>query len=165
MYLSCDSTLVLPTSSDIPPICDYLVTENPSLRDYNSPSALSIPGVLAKEIVLNLAIMQDYKHGKWIIYRSGEAANVLWRKLDKACKEGRLDKYVRVTTHHNARGGTFVFCVYTRDFTNKEDVMKIRAVLRSMGVAEKIRYKPDIYTALGIYHGSVPGLAASLYEE
>ena len=44
-----------------------------------------------------------------------------------------------------------VICVYTYDYTDKEDVMKIREALRNIGIKNKIPYKTDNATIKGQY--------------
>ena len=58
---------------------------------------------------------------------------------------------------------THVICVYTEDFTNKEQVRAVEKGLRKVGVTSVMRYKPDVYTTLGIYRDNPWGLKPTLY--
>ena len=58
---------------------------------------------------------------------------------------------------------TRVICIYTEDYTNVEDVMRIRRELRSMGINELLYYKPDIYTKFDIYCNNPYQIKASVY--
>jgi len=44
-----------------------------------------------------------------------------------------------------------VICVYTYDWTDKEDVKRIRQELRDLGITRKIPYKADRETLSGKY--------------
>ncbi|OLL28144.1 hypothetical protein BTH42_29695 [Burkholderia sp. SRS-W-2-2016] len=44
-----------------------------------------------------------------------------------------------------------VICVYTRDWTDKQDLLRVREVLRSLGFVEELGYKRDIDTQNRVY--------------
>lgn len=46
---------------------------------------------------------------------------------------------------------TKVICVYTYDWTDKEDVQRVRQELRQLGITSKIPYKADVDTYAGRY--------------
>ena len=50
-----------------------------------------------------------------------------------------------------ANSNTKVICVYTYDWTDEEDVMRIRQELRQLGITRKIPYKADEDTESGKY--------------
>jgi hypothetical protein len=166
MYLDCKGIDIPPTSSTIPEECEYLLSSSEYHGDYNCSEQISRPPLIDKQVVHNLASAYGHVHGKWLIFRDIAHVGNMWRKIDIACRSGKLDRYARVTTlHHHAKKGSYVISVYTRNMFDRDDVMRIRGVLRNLGVMEKIRYKPDIYTALGLYYGIVPGFSASMYED
>ena len=57
-----------------------------------------------------------------------------------------------------------VICVFTENWTDKDDVMRVEKELRSLGVTGVIRYKPDLYTHLNLYHGNKYGIKTTIYE-
>ena len=60
--------------------------------------------------------------------------------------------------------GEYVICVYTKDFTNKEEVWAAERSLRKLGVKLTLYYKPNIYTTLGIYAGNEWQLRPTIYH-
>ena len=63
----------------------------------------------------------------------------------------------------DCKGNRHVICVYTEDFTNKEQVRAVEKGLRKVGVTSVMRYKPDVYTTLGIYSDNPWGLKPTVY--
>jgi hypothetical protein len=90
--------------------------------------------------------------GKWCIVRSAEAIDALWEQVRQAVMAGRYPAAL-VSSREQAQthGGTFVICLFTPDWQNREDVMAARAFLRELGVTEDIGYKRDIDTANNVY--------------
>ena len=64
----------------------------------------------------------------------------------------------------NKNPNLHVICVFTENWTDKDDVMRVEKELRSLGVTGVIRYKPDIYTHLNLYHGNKYGIKTTIYE-
>lgn len=45
-----------------------------------------------------------------------------------------------------------LICVYTPDFTDENDVYRVREALKvDCGVTARLKYKPDIHTHVGVY--------------
>ena len=65
---------------------------------------------------------------------------------------------------HDTDAANYVICVYTDDFTRKGDVWAAENRLRELGITETLRYKPDVYTTLGIYVGNEWGIRPTIYE-
>ena len=57
-----------------------------------------------------------------------------------------------------------MICVYTYDWTDEEDVRRIREVLRELGFVKKIPYKADQETRAGRYAASGEGRVSKYYE-
>lgn len=85
--------------------------------------------------------------GKWLIFAPIARIDNMWSKIKSATEEGRFGKLSKVATakpNFNASDSkTKVICVYTYDWTDKEDVMRIRQDLRQLGITWKIPYKAD----------------------
>jgi RNA binding exosome subunit len=87
-----------------------------------------------------------------------------WQKIKAAVEQGHLGEQAKVSTRSQAsmppevrrkkeaRGDTrFVICVYTYDYEDRADVMRIRQVLRELGIQHPLIYKSDKETREGHY--------------
>ena len=79
----------------------------------------------------------------------------VWNMIKFATESGRLGNSSKVATakyNPNARDrSTKVICVYTYDYEDEEDVMRVREELRRLGFDNKIPYKTDEATLSGKY--------------
>jgi hypothetical protein len=95
------------------------------------------------------------KTGKWLIFVNIKDVDEVWGKIKKAIEEGKLGDYAKVATEkpnpHAKNPKLKVICVYTYNWTDKEDVMHIREELRNLGITNKIPYKTDDDTLSGKY--------------
>lgn len=91
--------------------------------------------------------------GKWLIFSPVEEIDSIWEKIKKATEDGILGDSSKVSTAKpNATDkNTKVICVYTYDWTDKKDAMRIREELRKLGITQKIPYKTNEDTACGKY--------------
>lgn len=87
--------------------------------------------------------------GKWLIYRNDLEIDHVWRTIARSTFKGGLGISAKVSTAMSERK-RHVICVYTGNYLDLEDVMRVRKKLRELGFTEKLCYKPDIYTYLGI---------------
>ena len=85
----------------------------------------------------------------------------IWTTVAKAVVGGTLGSAANVFESDNE---TYVICVYTEDFTNKEEVWAAEKSLRKLGVKFRLCYKPNIYTTLGIYAGNEWQLFPTIYR-
>ena len=60
--------------------------------------------------------------------------------------------------------GEHVIIAYNTDYTDTEQVMRVENLLRSAGVNTPLTYKPDIYSALGIYRNNKWGFRPTIYS-
>lgn len=85
--------------------------------------------------------------GKWLIFVPLRQLDAVWAKIRTATEDGHLGGRSKSGTKRpnpNAKDpNARVVCVYTYDWTDKEDVMRIRANLRKLGITWKIPYKAD----------------------
>ena len=56
-----------------------------------------------------------------------------------------------------------MICVYTDNYADADDVMRVERELRSLGINDVLYYKPDIYTYFGIYANNPYKIKASVY--
>ena len=95
------------------------------------------------------------RSGKWLIFVDPENVDEVWAKIKKAVEEGKLGDSAKVSTAKpNPLAGksrAHVICVYTYDWTDENDVKRIREELRNLGITNKIPYKADEDTLKGKY--------------
>ena len=93
--------------------------------------------------------------GKWLIFVPLVQVDEVWAKIKLATEEGKLGSSAKVATaipNPNATNpDTKVICVYTYDWTDEQDVRRIRQELRQLGITSKIPYKADEDTHAGKY--------------
>ncbi|HBB66779.1 MAG: hypothetical protein A2X28_05115 [Elusimicrobia bacterium GWA2_56_46] len=107
-------------------------------------------------------------NGKWLVFVPVKSVDGVWEKVKKATEEGRLGDSAKVATarpNPNAVDSSKkVVCVYTYDWTDKEDVMRIRTELRALGITWKIPYKSDEDTDKGKYRVAGHTRISKYYE-
>jgi hypothetical protein len=89
-------------------------------------------------------------NGKWLVFALVSQIDEVWAKIKLATEEGRLGCSAKVATARPNPNATNpdskVICVYTYDWTDEEDVKRIRQELRQLGITSKIPYKADADT-------------------
>ena len=88
--------------------------------------------------------------------------DAIWKSVATAVVSGRLGTAAKVSTR-DPKESTHVICVYTEDFTDEEQVRAVEKGLKEVGVTAQMRYKPDIYTTLGIYRNNPWRLKPTIY--
>jgi hypothetical protein len=86
------------------------------------------------------------RSGKWLIWLRAENIDRYWQAIKEAVEQGRLGGEAKVSTAASRQvkqGKPHVICVYTYDHTDREDVMRVRQVLRELGIKREIIYKAD----------------------
>ena len=84
--------------------------------------------------------MDDEKAGKWLIFLPDDRVDGLWRKVRDATAAGELGISAKVSTakpNPESRDERKVIYVYTRDWADEADVMRVRERLRGMDVGER----------------------------
>jgi hypothetical protein len=93
--------------------------------------------------------------GKWLVFVNIKNVDAVWGKIKLATENGLLGESSKVATakpNPNAgKSNLKVICVYTYDYTDKDDVLRIRNELRKIGIINKIPYKTDNATREGRY--------------
>ncbi len=93
--------------------------------------------------------------GKWLVFVPLANLDDLWAKIKTATEKGLLGNHAKTaTTKPNPNASdpnTKVICVYTYDWQDEADVMRIRDELRRLGVTWKIPYKSNKDTLAGKY--------------
>lgn len=89
--------------------------------------------------------------GKWCIFVPPADVDLAWTKIKDAVDGDKL-LCAKVSTALRSMGRDgHVICVYTRDWTDRQDLLRVREVLRSLGFVEELGYKRDIDTLNRIY--------------
>ena len=82
----------------------------------------------------------------------------------------KLGTHAKVTPLEDAgegkalHGQHHAVSVYTRDFTDKADVMKMEGKLRDLGMRGLMTYKPRFYSIIGVYAQNKWRLRPSIYS-
>src|ERR1700676_1977497 len=80
--------------------------------------------------------------GKWMVFTPPSQIDALWSRIASATHAGTLGIAAKVSPREDS--DSHLICIYTRDYTDKGDVDKVRGGLRRLGMKEPIGYKPDI---------------------
>ncbi|KAK3753414.1 hypothetical protein QZH41_011970 [Actinostola sp. cb2023] len=102
------------------------------------------------ETLKNLAVKYKFTSGKWMIFASREQIDDLWFTVAKAVVANKLGHVADVSTTKTPETD-HVICTFTKDFTDENDVQRVKKGLRDVGIQVALKYKPDVYTELGIY--------------
>jgi len=131
----------------------------------------SFEGEKTMQVVNKLAIEFQVKGGKWMCHLPSALIDDVWGKLAIALMCGGLGPSVynvKVSPVEdidpNLSRGEHVICVYNMDYQDTEQVMRVENLVRSAGVATVLNYKPDIFSALGIYRNNKWGFRPTIYS-
>jgi len=90
------------------------------------------------------------KSGKWLVFVERDNVDKIWQKIKVAVENGTLGMAAKVSTARpnplSIKPNIHVICVYTYDWTDKNDVMRVREELTKLGIVSKIPYKADADT-------------------
>jgi hypothetical protein len=82
------------------------------------------------------------------MFSGGLGPTVYMVKVSPACEDGRNEH---------------VICIYNPNYQDVAQVMRVENLLRSAGLRTDLLYKPDIFSALGIYRNNKWGFRATIY--
>jgi hypothetical protein len=93
------------------------------------------------------------RSGKWLIWLSPANIDRYWLLIKQAVEQGQLSSAAKVSTAVTIREkrSAHVICVYTYDYEDKDDVMRVRKKLRELGIRRELIYKADEDTRQGHY--------------
>ena len=98
--------------------------------------------------------IEDEKAGKWLIFQEPDQTDVAWKKIRDATVTLELGISAKVSTakpNPDSRDNRKVIYVYTKDWADEADVMRVREKLRELGFVDRIGYKRNIETFAGEY--------------
>jgi len=128
-------------------------------------------GEKTMEVVNQLAKDFHVMGGKWMCHLPSALIDDMWSKLALALMCGGLGPSVYMVKvspvediDPNLSRGEHVICVYNIDYQDTEQVMRVENLMRSAGVATVLNYKPDIFSALGIYRNNKWGFRPTIYS-
>lgn len=92
--------------------------------------------------------------GKWLIFLDKDSADALWELIREETWAGNLGISAKVSTvkeNPQSRDDRLVIYVYTADWRDTDEVMRVRERLRDFGITDRIGYKRNIETFAGEY--------------
>jgi Domain of unknown function (DUF1917) len=98
--------------------------------------------------------IEDENAGKWLIFQDPDAVDVAWKKVRDATVAHELGISAKVSTakpNPDSRDNRKVIYIYTKDWADEVDVMRVREKLRELGFTDRIGYKRNIETFAGEY--------------
>jgi hypothetical protein len=98
--------------------------------------------------------IEDENAGKWLIFQEPGLADAAWKKVRDATVALGLGISAKVSTskpNPESRDNRKVIYVYSKNWADEEDVMRVREKLRELGFVDRIGYKRNIETFAGEY--------------
>lgn len=92
--------------------------------------------------------------GKWLVFVPEKFINAAWEQIKDATEKGLLGGSSKCSTlkgRKNGPGSDYVCCVFTYDWRDEKDVMRVREALRELGFTKPLPYKTDADTIAGKY--------------
>lgn len=98
--------------------------------------------------------IEDENAGKWLIFQEPDQVDAVWKKVRNATVALELGISAKVSTakpNPDSRDNRKVVYIYTKDWADEEDVLRVREKLRELGFVDRIGYKRNIETFAGEY--------------
>lgn len=98
--------------------------------------------------------IEDENAGKWLIFQEPDVADAAWVTVRNATAAMELGISAKVSTakpNPDSRDNRRVIYIYTKDWADEADVMRVREKLRGLGFVDRIGYKRNIETFAGEY--------------
>lgn len=106
--------------------------------------------------------------GKWLVFVYVQDLDKTWAAIREATTRGKLGIQAKsATARENPLARSYglatdsrvkIICVYTRDYRDQDDLRRVLAGLRELGIMQRLNYKTDDATLSGEY-----GSGVSLY--
>ncbi|PQE07933.1 dna polymerase ii large subunit protein [Rutstroemia sp. NJR-2017a WRK4] len=120
--------------------------------------------------ILDTAIETRCTTGKWMLFVPPTTLPETWSRIATATSTNSLGVAAKVAPRDPYSTSTSrLICIYTEDFSNIPDVIRVLKALKELGVVEGsgkqgIYYKCDAYTYLGLNFQNEHNIKASLYN-
>ena len=98
--------------------------------------------------------IEDENAGKWLIFQDPDVVDAVWIKVRDATVALELGISAKVSTakpNPDSRDNRKVVYIYTKDWADEADVLRVREKLRELGFVDRIGYKRNIETFAGEY--------------
>jgi hypothetical protein len=98
--------------------------------------------------------IEDENVGKWLIFQEPDMVDAVWKKVRDATVALELGISAKVSTakpNPDSRDNRKVVYIYTKDWADEADVMRVREKLRELGFVDRIGYKRNLETFAGEY--------------
>ena len=98
--------------------------------------------------------IEDENAGKWLIFQEPDLVDAVWKKVRDATVALELGISAKVSTANpnpDSRDNRKVVYIYTKDWADEADVLRVREKLRELGFVDRIGYKRNIETFAGEY--------------
>ncbi|KAH8592366.1 hypothetical protein B0O99DRAFT_244535 [Bisporella sp. PMI_857] len=105
--------------------------------------------------------------GKWMLFVDPIEINAVWSVVAHATANNQLGIASKVAPDFGDPRKERLVCIYTKDFTDIEDVTRVARRMKDLGLIEAkkaIYYKCDAYTYLGIARDNQWDIKPSLYS-
>ena len=128
------------------------------------PPTQAVAGAWIYAETENILYPEDTKRsGKWLVFLQEESIDRCWMYMRVALAMYRFGRKIKSSTCVSCgERKRYVVCVYTYDYADSEDVMRIRASLRDLGIQYPITYKSNEQTRQGVYSEGVHGQKNSI---
>jgi len=133
----------------------------------------SYQGERNMDVVNKLADEYNVKGGKWLCHLPTSTVDKIWSNISTTLISGGLGPHVfmvKVSPLNDLNksevleDSEHVICVYNTNYKDEEQVMRVENLMRSAGICNNLTYKPDIFSALGIYRNNKWGFRATIYN-
>lgn len=125
--------------------------------------ALATRVTICPELLDEIAQQSGVLCGKWLLHPRTSDWDALWVKIAKLTADGSLGAFsAKTSTCYHQYVPTI--CVYTRDYLDKGDTMRVGEALLEQVGASRVTYKADIYTHLDIFGKNKYGIPERIYK-
>jgi len=93
------------------------------------------PLTLNEPLIDEIAQRTELLSGKWLIFISKEYVDVLWEKIKELATQEKIwNAKVSTLAHPWASRGQHVICVYTTNYLDESNCIRVRDALRGIGL-------------------------------
>ncbi|KAI9330070.1 hypothetical protein BDR26DRAFT_871779 [Obelidium mucronatum] len=119
----------------------------------------------AIEDILALATVKGDTCGKWMVFTDDYNVGRVWSLICTATAKGELGHTAKVATKNPAgNSSNYLICVYCPDFNDVNTLELVLRRLKELGISVTTGFKPDVFTAIGLYSGNEWRLPTTIHE-
>ncbi|KAF4630211.1 hypothetical protein G7Y89_g7931 [Cudoniella acicularis] len=120
------------------------------------------------EQILDTAVSLHCTSGKWMLFCPPDEVDPVWAVVARATANNELGIAAKVAPDDGNDRHHRLICIYTKDFSDLEDVIRVLKKLKNLGLFDArekpIYYKCDAYTYLELKSSNEYNIQASLYN-